>query len=412
MVMSGKLLSARAPGESRSPGMAIWFVLFILYFVCAAQAESTAADECSVSAIPPPGGHYVVGTTVLAVERLHHSGSARQVQLWYPAQKSLPAEAAAYLPDTQLIRALRSAKFLDLPGCVFDAWTKMKTAALADAPPAALPAKAPLVMIAPGAGVPRVSYSYYAQQLASDGYIVATIDFSEGGFLVANGKLLQEGPSGDEESDYAEQAMEMARHMSDLLDEYLAKFPPSASELAAAVLRQIDATRIAAIGHSLGGAAVLDACRSDSRIKGCVDLDGIPEKPVAQDGIKTSVLFIRSHPDYSAADLARLHRDPAKWQAMGEKIKADIAKLLVAPGPGAWVVSIHGTGHMSYSDAPLTMPETITKFGGRSLPAKRVLPITVQLIKRYLAHAFDRNIPFSTEGISEATVQLSRQDAR
>jgi hypothetical protein len=57
----------------------------------------------------------------------------------------------------------------------------------------------------------------------------------------------------------------------------------------------------------------------------------------------------------------------------GEKIKAEIAKLLAAPGPDVWVISIHGTGHMSYSYAPFTMPGTVSKFGGTFLDPGKAL---------------------------------------
>lgn len=366
---------------------------------------------CSAKDLPRPTGKYPVGTTVLPIEKLHGSGTMRQVQLWYPARPAAQDKEAMYVLDASAIGALRAAKFLDVPDCLFNVWEKMRLAAILDASVAILNAKAPLVMIAPGFGVPRFAYSFYAEQLASDGYIVATVDFAEGGFLMEGAKQLVEGPNGDDESVHAERALEMARHMSDILDEYSSKSESGESGLAQSVIGSIDQSRIAAMGHSLGGAAALDACASDKRIRGCIDLDGIAESPIAEQGIKTGALILRSHPDYSDADLARLHRDRAKWDAMGEQIKRDIAKLLSAPGPAVWVVSINGTGHLSYSDAPYTMPTTISQWGGTILAPQRMLAITTQIVERFLDSTFTDGKVFSVSDIPEATIQLSRAPA-
>ncbi len=380
---------------------------FLLLMVLTSLLTAAFAEEaCPAHDLPAPTGKYAVGTTVLPVEKLQSTRTSRRVQLWYPAISKSAGQPAAYVPDPDIVRVLRAEQFLNLPDCIFDAWRSMKLAARMDAPIAQL-GRLPLVMIAPGAGMSRISYSYYAQQLASDGYIVATVDFSEGGFLVRDGKRVQEAPDAADEAGFGKQAQHMAAHMSDLGNELLTNPADLKLPLVRGIATHIDPTRIAAIGHSLGGAAALDLCMADQRVRGCVDLDGIAGTPVAEQGITTSTLMLRSQPDYSDADLLRLHRDPAQWKAKGEAISAETAKLLAHPGPDAWIVSIHGTGHMSYSDAPITMPGTLTQFGGTYLDARRVLSITTEIIEGYLLHVF-ANRAFSVAQFPEATVQTSR----
>lgn len=364
------------------------------------------ADECPVHQLRPPTGKYQVGTINLPVETPKGFKTSRQVQLWYPAAASSGKANASYVPSPEILGALRAQKFLNQPACVFDFWGTMKLPARVNAPFARITSRVPVVMVAPGAGVSRISYSYYAQQLASDGYLVATIDFGEGGFLVTTDGRQQQGPAVNREADYAAQAAEMARHMANLLDQFLQKPPAVKPELARRLIQRIDPARIAAIGHSLDGAAALDLCQADARVKGCVDLDGIPESPVTKKGLR--MLMLRSQPDYSDADLAKLHRDRKQWNAMGEKIKAQLAKLLTDAGPDTWVVSIRGTGHLSFSDAPFTMPETILRYGGRILDPARALTMTVGIIEGYLQHAFNPAREFSIQSFPEASIQISK----
>jgi dienelactone hydrolase len=309
------------------------------------------------------------------------------------------------------VAGLRAEKFLGLPPCVFDAWGTAKLTAKVALPLDSSLENAPLIIVMPGHQVSRISYSSYAEQLASDGYIVATVDFSEGGFLVHEGKPIADALQGDEETIHAQRSQDMARHVVDLLDEFLKRRDSISEKTARAVVARIDPRRIAAMGHSLGGAAALNACHIDSRIKGCIDLDGIVEAPTADTGITTGCLIMRSHPDYSDADLARLHRDRKIWDEMGAHIKAEFAKRLAPKGPAAWVVEVRGTGHMSFSDAPYVMPSTITHFGGVPLEPAAVLRVTLAVVERYLAQAFDAGKPFTVDGIPDVAIQLSRQAA-
>lgn len=357
-----------------------------------------ASQSCPAVPLPAPTGPFAIGTTILPIERLHGTGTSRQVQLWYPAERAAGGEHAQYVPSPDILGALRSAQFLSQPECVFDLWHTMTLPAIMQAPVAR--GRFPFVMISPGAGMPRFSYSYLAEQLASDGYIVATIDYGEGGLLVQNGAVLNEGPDVKSESDYDGYAQNMASHLSEILDRLLAASPGGIAE-------HIDSARVAAVGHSLGGAASLDACRADRRITACVDMDGATQNPVGAEGIKTSALILMSHPDYTDAELVKKGRDPAKWKALGRQAQADMAKLVSAPGPDAWVVSIAKTGHLSFSDAPCTMQTTLTRFGGTYLAPRHTLELTARAIEGYLQHVFSR-APFLPGQLPEVTVVAIR----
>jgi dienelactone hydrolase len=385
--------------------------VFLMCSVMAGRAQQTRA-ECPFSPIPAPTGKFSVGTLVLPLQRLNGTGTSRRVQLWYPAEGSSSAEFAGYVPDPQALEVFRSVKFLDQPECVFENWGKLKTAARERAKPLSAKNKFPLIIISPGAGMPRSAYTAYAQQLASDGFVVATVDFGSYGFLVSGNKALEEGPKEDNAGSAEIAAEDWAAHISELLDEISGK-RPAVDEMEQAILTIVDLTRIAAMGHSIGGTASILACEKDSRFRACINADGgLDFTRLAVAGIRGTALFLRSHPLYSAADLAKRHRTQEEFDKMGKKALAETQALFSKSGGEAWVLSIDGTGHMSYSDAPYTMPTTISRFGGTIIEPGRLFKIVIRLMETYMEHEFDPSKPFQPNEFPELKLQVSRRQGK
>src|SRR2546425_1025709 len=51
------------------------------------------------------------------------------------------------------------------------------------------------------------------------------------------------------------------------------------------------------LGHSLGGAAALEACVSQALLRACADMDGYPFGDVEQQGVGRPFLVLLSQPD-------------------------------------------------------------------------------------------------------------------
>lgn len=385
------------------------FIGIVVLFFCFAipvQAQQ-ATEACPFTPIPAPTGKFPVGTFILPIQKLHSTGSSRRVQFWYPAQASAKAELVDYVPDAKTLAVFRAEKFLDQPDCIFDNWAKLKTAAMDRPKPAHIGKKFPFVVISPGAGMPRNVYTIYAQQLASDGFVTATVDYGAYGFLVSGDKQLAEGPQEANEQNFGLVAEDWAAHITELLDEISGKTPADKFEREIAGI--IDLNRIAAIGHSLGGEASLFACANDSRVRACMDADGgLDGSRLAASGIKSSALILRSHPLYSAADLAKRHRTQEEFDKMGKKTLAETQALFNVPGADAWVISINGTGHLSFSDAPYTMPNTISRFGGTIIDPARLFAIVIHLTESYLRYQSDSGQPFRTDKFPELNLQVAR----
>ncbi len=330
--------------------------------------------------------------------------SILQVQLWYPGEKDARGTKAPYVTDA-LLKAMREQKYYDQPECVYDAWGRMSTHALLDVPASAR-GTFPLVLILPGQGLSRSSYSSMAEQLVSDGYIVAAIDFVHDGFMLP----LDDTPDAGSEADAAVAVQEWSQDVSRFLDKLLAT--GGAYKLPRNLGSRIDHTKIAAVGHSLGGAAALQLCQNDARVRACIDMDGSPFGEVAEKGLRAGALVLLSHVDRTDEELKARGRTREQWEAMGNKRTAEWQKVLSPAGGSAWVMKVRGTGHLTFSDGPFTMPSTITRFGGSLIDPIRGLAIITGTIEGYLKSFFSPGVFFDPARYPETTVLLSRMQKK
>lgn len=101
---------------------------------------------------------------------------------------------------------------------------------------------APFVVASPGFQMARTQYASYARHLASWGFVVALTDYGESGFFLDHQNL--------------------ANDVTAVIDHAIANLP-------------IDATKIAAVGHSLGGKISVFAASQDARIRAVVGWDPV-----------------------------------------------------------------------------------------------------------------------------------------
>jgi hypothetical protein len=73
------------------------------------------------------------------------------------------------------------------------------------------------------------------------------------------------------------------------------------------------------------------------------------------------------------------------WGSLFEKSK----------GVPVYSVKINGAGHMSYSDAPFVMPDTINRFGGRIINAGRGF----EIMTNYIRDFFDKYLEGKRSGL-------------
>ncbi len=362
----------------------------------------SAGEICPVSDLPVPTGAFAVGTVVLPREAFPagSSYSNLQVQLFYPTEKTTPGRSAPYVSEPTL-KLMREQKYYLQPDCVYDAWGRMGTGAIVDAG-ASTRRRFPLVLFLPGEGVSRVNYTSFAEQFASDGYVVATFDFMHDGFMIPP----DETPDAGSEADAALAVNEWTQDAAHFLDKLLAS--ETGYKLPRNLWRQIDRGQISAAGHSLGGAAALQICQDDVRVRACVDMDGAAFGEVAEKGLRAGALVLLSHVDHTDAELKTRGRTREQMEEMGKQRNAEWQKALASAGGAVWIVKIRGTGHFSFSDGPFTMPSTITRFGGALIESNRGLSIVTTLVESYWKSVFSPGQSFAAAPYPETTVLMTR----
>ncbi len=345
--------------------------------------------------LPAPSGRFPVG-----VSTVHLVDSSRQTsrhvpvrpltaQVWYPAKRIAQGTSAPYLTEAGLLDSMIQRKYLDLEPDEMRGWADMHVVAVLKAPPA-LPSTSrgwPVLVLSHGLGVARAHYSALSQELASHGYSVLTLDHPLGGFTLGlDGKVLAPGvdsvpphygdrPMVSVVRDWALDAGFMLRALAN-------ESRRAPWHLASLV---IDTTQVGMLGHSLGGAAALEACRSIALVSACADMDGYPFGDVESQGVGRPFLVLLSQPDHDNRPPPRDSAEASareRFSQMGRERDSTWAAICAHdPREPCFVVKIKGTGHLFFSDAPFQAPSLLRNVGATLSPRRQQQLIASQLLE-------------------------------
>ena len=254
------------------------------------------------------------------------------VWVWYPAAP-VAGRTAAYAPG--LWSNLQQQGFLTGP---LDA---IRTSEYDDAPPAG--GRFPVVVLEPGLGLSAPQFTTLAQDLASNGYIVAGVTPTySANVTVLDGKVVGRTPEGNPQDPTDEQA-------GGLVDVWASDARFAAHQLATLdphdrLSGHVDASRTAYIGHSLGGASSLQACNDDPECLGAVDLDGTPYGPVAATGLSRPFMLL------SSQDGCLTGQCQAGASADDQAIQSAARRLVAASTGENWRYAVDGAEHFNFTD--------------------------------------------------------------
>lgn len=347
----------------------------------AGGAKPTTAARSAPSAatpvLPQPTGPYQIGVVNL------HLIDASRPDLYNPPQTYrelmvsvvYPAQHAARYPRMPLMTREVSAGFnalagvdnYDVPeGTTID-YSAIKTFEHTAAPVAR--GRFPVVLYSPGLGDVRSWDSVLVDQLASEGYVVVTIDPTYDasavefpGGRVASSRLLQmyaQAVADGTQTQFLEKVVlgtrvADAKFVLDSLTRLAAGQNPDAEHapLPTGLGSALDLGRVGMFGHSGGGFATLEAMYEDPRIKAGINMDGTLEfdfgaptdtnfSPVAQHGLSKPFLILSS----DSSDACTAADDPS------------CAAVLAHSTGWHADITLPGTQHGSLTDAEVLMPQ-------------------------------------------------------
>ncbi|MDF2519900.1 MAG: platelet-activating factor acetylhydrolase, plasma/intracellular isoform [Clostridia bacterium] len=271
--------------------------------------------------------------------------------------------------------------------------------------------KFPLVIFSHGAFGYRMSnYSTY-QELASHGYIVASIDHTyhafmtkqeDGKTITADMKFMNDAMMAQNGAVEAEEMYNMEQEWMKLRTEDMAFVLDYIKETAMsvdadAVYKSMDLEHIGVFGHSLGGATSAQIGREDAAVDAVIVLDGtmLGEITGFENGkeVVSDVPFPKPIMNiYNESHYA----DAVKLQEQYPNIAA------YRNAPEAYQVVVKGSGHMSFTDLAIISPflsnmlET-SKLGAEAVDARYCIETTNNVILQF----FDRYLKSSNVEIAK-----------
>ncbi|MBB2915331.1 putative dienelactone hydrolase [Streptosporangium becharense] len=339
--------------------------------------------------LPEPTGPLRIGTVSLhLVDRSRpdpwvpaKTSRELMVQLWYPAEKTTAHPRAPWLSPkvAQAVLSGLPAGTVRLP----------VTHGRVGAPVDRRRGPRPVVLFSHGFAADRASGTALAEDLASHGYVVATVDHTHDAAAVEfpGGRLethaVSPPPDFDKPDDpVATKAVAVRTADTRFVMDQLTALnrghavdagrgsPPSG------LRGMLDLSRVGMFGHSLGGATAAATMHADPRIKAGANLDGAMFGPVLRAGLDRPFLLVGS------SEHGR-DNDPG-WAALWSRLRGWRLEL-----------RLDGAGHSSFTDLQVLLrqhplglpPEQVNEMIGKIDGPRSVL---VQRV--YLRAFFDRHL--------------------
>ncbi|MER7752319.1 alpha/beta hydrolase [Kitasatospora sp. NPDC097643] len=366
VLAAGPALAAPGPGSSTTAPTALSAPA-----TPAAPATGTVAPGFHAE-LPRPTGPYAVGREVLHLVDQDRpdpwvpSAGPRQlmVSMYYPAKPGT-GDPAPYMTTEEARRMLA----LKVPGTTIPPEALAGTGTWARSGARPEHGRYPLVVLSPGFTMPRTELTSLAEDLASRGYVVASVDhtYENSGTTFPDGHTTPCVLCGHlHPGDAAKVSESRAKDVSFVIDQ-LTAHPHPAWRYA----RMIDGERIGMAGHSLGGAAAVPAMQTDDRILAGVNLDGTMEHTVPAEGLDGRPFLLISHAQEGPGE------DPTWTESWAH-----------LDGWKRWL-TVAGSNHGTFTDLPvLAAAAGLPEPPGTTITPQR----SVALTRSYVAAFFDLHL--------------------
>jgi hypothetical protein len=345
--------------------------LLIILLVCLTTVIFSQTD--SIQLIQPTG-KYPVGTMIYAwtdntreIQLTSHKGDKRKinVQLWYPAKI-----------DSHSIRAPYSALSKD--------YSKVQTNSYLRPSFHEEIESSNLIIFSPGRGTERFLYTTIIEELASHGYIVASVDMPHIGYVVyQDGLVLKPSlkfkpPGGmmggpyEKVDKFFEEPTELG--FEDLKFAYHKILELNTSDPNIRFTKKINLQSIGLFGHSLGGRIAGKFVIENKNVKAYISMEGIPPREIRYEGkINIPIAMLCSSGTWPYA-------------------KENYFSLINNRSSPVYMIELIGFGHNSVTDNPFIYPESFN-YG---IDAKLALQISREIVLNYFKSIFHNEKNFGS----------------
>jgi dienelactone hydrolase len=390
-------------------------------------ATAAAVFVFPVFELPTPTGTYDVGTEVFHFVDLDRDEiftdkvddkRALMVQVWYPA-KAVSGKPTPFLDDERLLNVMASG--YGLPGFSFNHLKYVRSHGYSKAEISESQSAYPLIIMNHGFGSSKSLHTSQAENLASHGYIVASIDhtYNTFGTLFPDGMLTTNDTSdlfsanNDYETEKGNRDL-VGKVLTDDVAFVLDQFEAiNSGHILSKLSGKVDMSHVGTIGHSIGGATAYDAA-FDERITAGVNLDGGLYLINANEGLNKPFLFMLSESgyeslnrvmtgdDYSDEELEKMGNSREWNDAVIKDKKIEIERMKHSALSGGEIVYVEGSEHLNFTDVQHFSP--IFKVVGAT--GKIKVERADLIVNAYVLAFFDRHLRETTGSSSSEVLKL------
>lgn len=344
-------------------------VLAVVCSVCLPALAALALWGLPRVTFPEPTGPAHVGTSRFqwtdegrAEPATSNRGDSRTVvvQVWYPADPRPDDSRALYLgrtPKEARLAADGIAATYGLPSMLLREAVLARTRSYLDAPPEQGGQPWPVVLFSPGLVGYRAQNTAWAEELASHGYFVVAVDhpYDSATVVLDDGRAIATNARSTGDRDVDNRATDLLAEVraSDLSFAISQLEALEKGDLRSQFGGRIDTRSIAAVGHSVGGAAAIQAAQQDSRIDAVINLDGFPRNVVPQRFPQPVLAMVAGR---GTGD----EQNDASYRRM-------LTTVLRNSDGGGLCLTVDGASHLMFTDAPRILPPlpSLIGSGGR-----------------------------------------------
>jgi predicted dienelactone hydrolase len=388
------------------------FVGKIVLFLCLITLALSIALFCHLSPIfkpfPRPSGPHAVGSQSFSwldqqrtTPMTHSTFQPRivAVQIWYPTEGTVQAKPTAwYLPEKYAFFHRYISRYTRIPSWLLTPLIAFKTYEHPQAEPLTSSTGFPVVIFSPGLAMGKELYSAFAQELASNGFVVVGLDHQDDSFLTLapNGRavLLKDLFGSIDASASIEHKFDlMVEKRKADIDFVLHRLAELNSNQQHAFYGLFDFSHLGIMGHSLGGRTAFELCLSDPRFKAGINLDG--DIAVADINKTTTTpllcmigeLGFKHAPHLAPKDLVRFNVTQEQMKEYVCSVRPRIEHYCDKNSSTCSCLLIEGTTHNAFSDLALAKWPISISLRTQGIPGTHIIQvINIQAVRFFTKH--------------------------